>query len=77
MTLVICQRCSQPVLLARTEARGLPIYLDPKPNPDGNQAVLKPPAGPLQTRQLGKNDKPRSYETVHMIHLATCTSRQQ
>jgi hypothetical protein len=65
------------VILARTEARGRPLLLDPEPNPEGNQAVMQPPAGPLQTRQLGKDDKPRPYETVYMPHVATCGRKQQ
>lgn len=70
-----CQRCLKPVILARTEAHGRPFLLDPGENPDGNQAVMQPPSGPLQTRQLGKDDKPRPYETVHMPHVATCPGR--
>jgi hypothetical protein len=76
MTDRVCQTCLQPVILARTEAHGRPFLLDPEPNPDGNQAVMQPPAGPLQTRQLGKDDKPRPYETVHMPHIATCAERK-
>ncbi len=67
-----CVLCLQPVILARTEARGRLLALDPEPNPKGRQAVMRPPAGPLWTRQLGKNEQPRPYETVYMIHLATC-----
>jgi hypothetical protein len=73
----VCRVCLKPVILARTEAHGRLLLLDPEPNPEGRQAVMRPPAGPLQTRQLGKDDKPRPYETVHMIHLATCTGRKQ
>ena len=72
-----CPSCLEPVILARTEAHGKPFLLDPKPDPAGNQAVMQPPAGPLQTRQLGKNDKPRPYETVYMPHVATCSARKQ
>lgn len=77
MTTQVCQRCLKPVILARTEAHGRLLLLDPEPDPAGNQAVMQPPAGPLQTRQLGKDDKPRPYETVYMIHLATCEKRKQ
>jgi hypothetical protein len=77
VNLTTCRRCLKPVLLARTEAHGKLLALDPEPNPEGRQAVMQPPAGPLQTRQLGKNEQPRPYETLHMIHLATCTGRKQ
>lgn len=77
MTHQVCQHCLKPVILARTEAHGRLLLLDPEPNPDGNQAVMQPPAGPLQTRQLGKDDKPRPYETVYMPHVATCEKRKQ
>lgn len=71
-----CRDCLQPVLLARTEAHGRLFALDPEPDPNGNQAVMQPPAGPLQTRQLGKDDPPRPYETVYMPHVATCAGRK-
>lgn len=77
MTHQVCRLCLKPVLLARTEAHGRLLLLNPEPDPAGRQAVMQPPAGPLQTRQLGKDDKPRPYETLHMIHLATCEKRQQ
>lgn len=77
MTYQVCRICREPVILARTEVHGRLILLDPKPDPAGNQAVFRPPAGPLQTRQLGKDDKPRPYETVYMPHVATCGREQQ
>jgi hypothetical protein len=72
-----CRECHAPVILARTEAHGRLFLLDPEPNDEGNQAVFGPPHGPLQTRQLGKDDKPRAYETRFMPHVATCTGRKQ
>lgn len=74
-----CPRCLEPVILARTEAHGKPFLLNPIPDPDGNQALMQPPAGPLQTRQLRDGEEPRSYEIEgrFMPHLVTCTGRKQ
>jgi len=75
----LCPDCGRPVIVARTEVHGLRLLLNPEPDPAGNQAVMQPPAGPLQTRQLNlsKGEKPRPYETVYMPHVATCISRKQ
>jgi len=74
-----CPDCGRPVIVARTEVHGLRLFLDPEPDPAGNQAVMQPPAGPLQTRQLNlsKGEKPRPYETQYMPHVATCPKRKQ
>lgn len=74
MSYAACPACGRRVLKARSEVHGYWILLDPQPNPEGNQAVQRPPSGPLQTRQLhsSKGDKPRAYETVYMPHVATC-----
>jgi hypothetical protein len=73
----VCRLCLKRVLLARTEAHGRAFLLDPEPDPAGNQAVFRPPAGPLQTRQLNKDEEPRPYETRYMPHIATCTGRKE
>jgi hypothetical protein len=72
-----CPSCLEPVILARTEAHGRLFLLDPEPNPDGNQAVFEHPPGDWHTRQLGKDDRPYSFETVYMPHVATCSARKQ
>jgi hypothetical protein len=58
----VCLRCRKPVVVARTEVHGMKFLLDPEPDPAGNQALMRPPAGPLQTRQLREGEEPRSYE---------------
>lgn len=77
MTAEVCRRRLKPVILARTEAHGRPFLLDPVPDPAGNQAVFTDLRGDWQTRQLGKDDRPYSFETVYMPHVATCTGEQR
>lgn len=64
--------CGKPLLWARTE-RNRWIPLDPKPNPDGNQAAWEDSDGVWKTRQIGKNsDPPWDFERMFMPHVGTC-----
>lgn len=70
-----CRRCRKPVVWARTE-RNKWIALDPKPDPNGNQAAWQDSDGIWKTRQIspnaGANDKPWDFEKPYMPHVATC-----
>ena len=72
-----CRTCLRPVLIARTEAHNRLFLLDPEPDPAGNQAAFKDPQDLWRTRQLGKDDRPYSFETRHMPHLVTCPGQQK
>lgn len=68
--------CGQKLLWARTE-RGKWIPLNPKPDPEGNQAAWQDSDGTWKTRQVGPaSDPPWDYERVFMPHFATCERRK-
>ena len=68
-----CRRCLKPVIWARTEAHNRPLPLDPVPDEAGNQAVFRDPNEVWRTRQLTGDDRPYSFETRYMPHVATCS----
>lgn len=66
-----CRRCLRPVIWARTEAHNKPLPLDPEPDEAGNQAVFREGEA-WRARQLSGDDRPYSFETRYMPHVATC-----
>lgn len=75
-----CRRCQKPIVWARTE-HGKWLALDPKPNPDGNQAAWQDSDQTWRTRQIGPNagpdDKPYDFEKRYMPHLPGTTCKPE
>lgn len=67
-----CTLCSQPILIAITEAaRRMP--LDPEPDPDiGRLAAYRAFRGAWRCRVLRPGEQPHAFEHVFITHFATC-----
>jgi hypothetical protein len=76
MTSGLCSACRKPVLWALT-VNNKRIPLDPRPDPDGNQAAYRDGTGGYRTRQLKDDQEPSGYERRYMPHFATCTRRDK
>lgn len=68
-----CPRCHEAVIWCVTDAHRVPQAVDPKPHPEGNQAVRVDRVGRYLVRQLS-NERPslEGSEKLHMPHVATC-----
>lgn len=53
------------------------IWLDPDPDPAGNQAAYLDGTGTWRSHQLRRNEDPAGHERRYMPHIATCPARRQ
>ena len=72
-----CRECRRPILWALTDLnRRMPV--DPKPDPEGNQACWRDGPRVWRARSLDRKGAPEPREWKHrfMPHFATCPARQ-
>jgi len=72
-----CRECYQPIIFVevfskrREQNSNMPV--DPRPNPEGNVAVLRDPVDRrLRGRVLGRGSEPGRGEVLYMPHKASC-----
>lgn len=68
-----CPDCDRAVLWCTTTANRVPIAIDPRPDPTGNQAIRIDTQGIYWARQLTKSRPAvEQRETLRRPHISSC-----